>query len=186
MQNVIQNFLFCRRCRVSASQSSCNWFHTCLYHIINESTRRITAAASHSSRARRWGEKTERHLLLLFPWPSSLPEQGSDFLLRFYFQGLWPLRHATLQLIESIKRFCLFLLPFFLQSPLATTTIILGIGGDFLPVPAPDSTFQTGKLYRAIRSSLWDQSRQNRRVSFCLALVHISIAMDVGMVMNSC
>lgn len=45
MQNTIL-FLHCRWWRVSAWQSSCNWFHMCLYHIIKESTRRKTAVAS--------------------------------------------------------------------------------------------------------------------------------------------
>lgn len=36
------------RCHVSASESSSNWFHACLYHIVNESTRRNTAVSSDS------------------------------------------------------------------------------------------------------------------------------------------
>lgn len=60
MQNMILMFLCCRWCRVSASQSSANCFHTCLYHIINESTRRKKAVASDRHAAQHWRKKKEK------------------------------------------------------------------------------------------------------------------------------
>lgn len=70
MQNMIVMLICWRWCLVSASQSWFNWFHTCLYHIINESTRRKTAVASDRLRhaGQHWRKKV-REILYFFPLP---------------------------------------------------------------------------------------------------------------------
>lgn len=135
----------------SASENSSNWFHTCLYHIINEPTRRKTAVQPPTD----WnvwprteeGGKGKRNVLL--------PEEQErpDLLLRFYFQGFVTVTPLTfLQCCGSVKAFCLLFFfvvvftPHFFQSPSAAVTIILCIWEDFLPVPQPDTAISLGQI----------------------------------------
>lgn len=145
-KNMMLMFLCCRWCHVSASQSCSNWFHTCLYHIINESTRRKTAVASDRLR----GEKRKRNILL--PWPQFSQNKGLTFSSDSIFKvlWLWPRWHFFNALKALRDSVCLFLLPIVFQSPSATTIIIFCIGEDFLPLFVPDTT-----ISQTIRSSLW-------------------------------
>lgn len=148
-------FLCCRWCHVSAWQRSSNWFHTCLYHIINESTRRKAAETSDRlTSAARHRRETLREICNFFPpWPLFLLKWRSDFFLGFYFQDCYPSAiSVTLWKRQDVP---IVFPPILLNNLLPLPQSFFVLDKDFLPVSLPDTTISPGQIVKTIKSSLW-------------------------------
>lgn len=135
----------------SASENSSNWFHTCLYHIINEPTRRKTAVQPPTDwdvRPRTEEGGRRKRNVLLSPRRTRKARPSSQILFSRFCDSdptditsmLW--EYQSLLFVVVVVVFT----PHFFQSPSAAVTIILCIWEDFLPVSQPDTAISPGQI----------------------------------------
>lgn len=140
-------FFRCRWCSVSASQSSSNWVHTCLYHIINESTRRKTIAPSDRLRHKtlHWRKEVSERFYFSSLGPYFSQNKRLTFSPDSIFKALWawPLRHLWNALKASRGSVC-FYFPFLFNHLLAL----------------PESLFVPEKISYQYPKRHWTNSRK--------------------------
>lgn len=107
----LQNTMLMFIC-VSASQDSSNCFHTCFYHIINESTRRKPSSLRQTDT---WSVAQKKVFHLSSPGPHFSQNKGLTFSPDPIFKALWlrPLGHLWNALKASRGSVCFYFPSFF-------------------------------------------------------------------------